>query len=346
MARKPFVDGLRVVASLAVVTIHVTARHAGWPATTGTPCVANVAYVMGALCHFAVPLFLMVTGALLLGRAEAWAGFFEKRYSRLLPPFLAWNLVYLALALISASNLSYAERLGQFALKLESFYHLWYLPMLLWITLFVPLVNDAIVGRKMTSGDWRVCIGIGCAFILLNHVASVLAQTGCGRPAWFNGTPFLVCLLLGYWLNEQAGRLQRWLPVFVVAVTGTLISGLVFGFCNRGSGVDVLLFNNLGCLSLQSASALFLIFRCREYRWLDNKWVRSLGDCSFGIYLVHPFFLRITERLFGQEIDLVFNVSSHAGVAFFFMFLVIGVYACSYTTVVLLRKTELGRLIS
>jgi len=346
MVRKPFVDGLRVVASLAVVTIHVTARHADWPAASGGGCVANVAYVMGSLCNFAVPLFLMVTGSLLLGRAEPWAGFLGKRCSRLFPPFIFWNLAYLTFALFFASNLKCSERLAQFAMTLAAASHLWYLPMLLWITLFVPFVNDALVGRKMTSGDWRVCIGIGCAFVLLNQLACMLTQFGYGRPNWFAGTPYLICLLLGYCLDAHAQQLRRWLPVLAVAVAGALFLGFVLGFCTRGSGLDVLLFDNLGCLSLLSASTLFLVFRLRESRWLNSGWVRSLGDCSFGIYLIHPFFLRVVERTAGKEIDELLRTAPSAGAVGLLLALILGVFASSYAAIVLLRRTNVGLRIS
>ena len=88
-------DSLRAIAIMAVVLLHVSG-----PVVGAFPRLSDSAWWTGhaldSLARASVPLFFMLSGALLLGRHEALSQFFHKRLSKLLPPLVAWSAIYLA----------------------------------------------------------------------------------------------------------------------------------------------------------------------------------------------------------------------------------------------------------
>jgi surface polysaccharide O-acyltransferase-like enzyme len=90
-------DLLRVLAAFAVVWLHVSA---GVVATK--PDVYSEIWWIGnfadSFSRWSVPIFVMVSGALLLSKSSELAplDFYQKRASRLLAPITFWTLFYVA----------------------------------------------------------------------------------------------------------------------------------------------------------------------------------------------------------------------------------------------------------
>ena len=86
--RYPQMDGLRAAAAAGVVMIHVSAGRAG-----------TIAALCNVLARFAVPLFILLSGFGHGGDDQdisAPLKLFAKRMKRILPPFVLWSLIYLA----------------------------------------------------------------------------------------------------------------------------------------------------------------------------------------------------------------------------------------------------------
>ncbi len=89
-------DALRLLAIAAVVAIHVfgllvSAGRRGSPHWWG-------AVVIDIGLTWAVPVFVMISGALVLAPRAHAAGpavFYRKRFARIVPALLVWHLVYL-----------------------------------------------------------------------------------------------------------------------------------------------------------------------------------------------------------------------------------------------------------
>lgn len=84
-------DIIRFLAIFLVVCIHSmalvdAARDAG-------DVTARVVSALMNIIYCGVPLFVMLSGALLLGKDEPMKVFFKKRLSRVLIPFLVWSVI-------------------------------------------------------------------------------------------------------------------------------------------------------------------------------------------------------------------------------------------------------------
>lgn len=136
--RTTWADWVRVISSFLVV-VHTSATlmprfgailPADWWA-------ANVFDSIARIC---VPLFLMLTGALLLGRDEPLEVYFKKRIAKVALPLLAWSLIYIVWSTYLGGDGMKLRNLERILIK-PAYFHLWYFYALIGLYLFVPFLR-------------------------------------------------------------------------------------------------------------------------------------------------------------------------------------------------------------
>ena len=92
--KKEWISNLRVIATLCVVLLHVASSvlykynqvpNSHW----------WIGNVYDSFARFSVPLFLMITGALLLGKQYSYSIFLKRKVVRILLPFAFWTAIYI-----------------------------------------------------------------------------------------------------------------------------------------------------------------------------------------------------------------------------------------------------------
>ena len=81
-----YYDELRALAIIMVVLCHVVILYRPFTYDTAIHSVPGLFYI---LTHVAVPIFFMLSGALLLDRTYDLPGFFKKRFTRILCRFFS-----------------------------------------------------------------------------------------------------------------------------------------------------------------------------------------------------------------------------------------------------------------
>lgn len=91
----PWIDNSRILAIFAVIVVHVGAKVVG-ENTIGSEYwwYGNI---FESLARWCVPVFVMISGALLLdpNKKEDLLTFYRKRLHRIFIPFLFWSVIYL-----------------------------------------------------------------------------------------------------------------------------------------------------------------------------------------------------------------------------------------------------------
>ncbi|WP_309642374.1 acyltransferase family protein [Flavobacterium sp.] len=292
-------DHLRAFATFSVILIHVAAPgiYQYGKVSNYDWCVSNV---FDGFSRFCVPIFLMLTGALLLPKADRLTDFLKKRFSRILFPFLFWSCIYILYDLISigyrGENWNVSEK-SSFVLKQFQYgasYHLWYVYLLIGIYLFLPIISQWI--RNSTQNEIAYYILLWLVVIALN-----LPLINKFKPnvnlTYFSG--FLGYPILGYWLNIKfTNRKIKWaaLALFLIGIAIT-ISGTYWMTANKNhffSGFYSYLSPNVILTSI----GVFLIFKHSSF---SNKWIAilstSISKYSYGIYLSHVFVLMVLSKL-------------------------------------------------
>lgn len=296
IARKDLTfDILKGIAILEVVAHHVlgmAARRyveegsAGWLLVT----------MLNRILHFAVPTFLLVS-ALLLARSLArqdeanWWLFLKRRVLRTGYPYGVWTLLYLGVRGWS-TDLSLAQTL----VWGKAWYHLYFLAILLEVSLLFPLL---FVFLRAWKPDFTRLLLVASAvqgFVyVLNYYTRVLPYPG--SSALF----YLFPVFLGAWLGmnwQEWPRIWvRWrfriLQAMAVSLAFYLLAEalLLIGVPSARQPYFTLFRLHPALLLLYStATALFLLRVAQdmaEHSPLGSA-LAQIGDRSLAIFLVHP----------------------------------------------------------
>ena len=99
--------------------------------------------LLNSSIRLCVPLFVMISGKLLLGsaREEPYLQFLWRRMSRLLPPFFVWSMIYaFQESRLQGADFSLSDSLLQF-LRGPTEFHLWFMYMILGVYLVAPFLR-------------------------------------------------------------------------------------------------------------------------------------------------------------------------------------------------------------
>ena len=89
-----WLDVARLFAMFMVVCCHCADPFNFYPGGNPPPAIAQWGALWGAFLRPCVPLFVMITGALMLPVREESSIFYKKRITRVFFPFLIWSLIY------------------------------------------------------------------------------------------------------------------------------------------------------------------------------------------------------------------------------------------------------------
>ncbi len=239
-ARSASIAWLRVLAITGVVLIHVSGVVTTRTDLDGT-LVFAVAAVMNGATRFCVPLFVLVSGALLLRESamrNGMAAFYRKRLTRLLPALIVWHLVYLAFReFVRGQDLSLVD-VVVLVLSGRAYTALYFFWLILALYLVAPLLWNAI--RGLTS-DQRlllavVVVAVTCAWqSTLGLFAWREVEGGDGaQTIWTLWIPYVGYFLLGSALRElTVNRRLGWVGLSVSIAGAATMAWQVFADAPR-----------------------------------------------------------------------------------------------------------------
>jgi len=290
------IDNLRFLATAGVVLLHVSA--AVLPHFQTLPSgywLSGLA--LNAATRWCVPAFVMISGALLLPKEMPVARFLQKRFSRILFPFLFYASLYLiwflSLRLLYGHQNSPDQTWQWLSQKVKSgvSYHFWFVYMILGLYLFIP-----VLGKWVRQSSDKEIPG----FILLWFVANQINDFGIFGPyyknelGYFSG--YIGYLVWGYYLAHRltisAIRAKQAAAVLIFTGYFVLFFSTLLASLDAGKTTGVLYGNFSPCV-WAIASGLFLV--CSTISpvcgW-RNAVVHFVCRYSFGIYLIHILILK------------------------------------------------------
>ncbi|MBU4555442.1 MAG: acyltransferase, partial [Actinobacteria bacterium] len=198
-SRVPEYDVARVVSIALVILIHVIAPYVA-PETRELGR-TGVIGLMSRDLRFAVPMFVMLTGALLwsrpLGGAPSWREFFSRRLTLVLVPYFVWSAIFLALgARLGIKPLGSAGMIVRDLMLGTTWYHLYFVPIIVGIYFCTPaayalfhrsvpalLIVATAIGVVVPIALSRLDLHPAAPFKLVSLVALFLPYAAVG--AWY-----------------------------------------------------------------------------------------------------------------------------------------------------------------
>jgi len=340
-------DLVRAVAIGLVVLLHtaaVLARHG--PGRGAAAFWAG--NILDSLARPAVPLFVLLTGWMLLAparREESIGRFLWRRLGKVGLPLVVWSLVaFWWVAVRDHRAVNWAGFPRQL-LNGPVFYHLWYVYVLIGLYLVIPILRP-LAATTSQALRWYT---LGLWFVW----SSVLPLW-----TWWGGpnvaipvavvSTYVGYLLAGVWLagipTSRRTR-QELLLLIVLATIWTIVATA------RLTGTDTLNQSLYGYerpnVLVMSVGWFVLLTQAEPAAWVARhpRWlavVRLVSATSYGAYLVHPFILNLLDTGFlGVQVSGA-SLPPFLGVPV----LALGVLTVSVGLVVALRRIPIvGKLL-
>ena len=295
--RRTELDLCRIAACLAVILSHACAEGFGMvPLDSGR---FWVLCLVSTGVRISVIHFFMISGTLLLGREtmDPWKTL-KKRTVHMWVLFVFWSLAYALLraaagAFDSFHDFAYAVVLGH--------YHLWFLPAMALVYLFMPVAHAAIHGNRLNP---RYLLFL---FFFLGIFLANCNLTPDALPLLYRFTlnfsldylPHLGYAVWGWWLAQrEMPRRTLWLAPLVFVGTLLVTTQANCWYSLHKETADGWLFSFFSLpnfLMGTSAWCFFLALRGRSFP--HAKTVTAVADCTLGVYLLHPMVLNALKRL-------------------------------------------------
>jgi len=294
-----YYDFLRAFAIIAVIVCHVDLFLG--PLTTQAQIIGQMTF--HDLGRVGVPIFLMISGALLLNREYDLKDFLKRRFARIVYPFIFWIILIMAQLLYL-----HTSREGMWNTFIGHPSITWYFWTLIGIYLFIPIINTFIkkYGEK------------GCEYFLAIWFFTIILKTFSSYPLFpdFNLDCFAGYVgypVLGYYLNTKEFRLSD-KKMCIIGLVMLIISLAVFVYLDyRKMSYISLIYLNVPIVFMGSGMYLFVRYldRITSFKHIkDNfigKMIVSISICSYGMYFSHPIIIRILES-FEIKSNLLFPV--------------------------------------
>lgn len=288
-----FLDFLRVISILAVIIIHVTAQYFVYYKIDSTNW--TIANIYEALSRWSVPIFIMISGYLLLGKNEEIVYFFRKRTTRILIPLLFWGVFYIAFFYRGLSLKTMLIFLIQGA---PDAYHLWYLYTLLGLYLITPVLRVFI--SNAPKANFLLFIFLCFLYGTVYPLIRLLFGINIGVNLTFV-SGYLGYYLLGYYLRIYPLNNICKKYLFILAFPAASIT--VYGTYYLSHKNNVFKSDFYEYLSLNVvifSVAIFVLFQTLKLKKIHSSFFRnfilSVSQSSFGIYLIHVFVLETWKR--------------------------------------------------
>lgn len=265
----------------------------------------------GSLCRFAVPIFFMVTGALLLdpGKQLGLKKIFKNYFLRMFVCLFFWSLMYKFYYYLAFVVLYGTRTPGWFwtavkeTLTFNHHFHLYYLQILLVFYALLPIVRAfvAAADRRLLRYALIVWFVLGVCFPFL-FTFEPFASVG-GIPGQYPISMVYSSLgygLLGYYV-KTAELHRRHLKYFVVCfVLGflaiylpTVIASHARGECFQGFFESFTPQTTALCLGIYGAVTILF----RDKTEADCPRIVAFSKASFCVYLTHHFFVMALRKL-------------------------------------------------
>jgi len=286
-------DYLRVLGTISVIFLHISAnivsQYGNIP--SGFWWTGNI---YDSAVRFCVPIFVMLTGALLLNEEVEISKFLKRRVIRVVLPLAFWSSIYILkeLAFISPNGS------GMSAIKIAyqvynliakgSAYHLWYVYMIVGIYLFIPIIGKWV--RNCSEKEILYFLFIWLFTLFLNQPLIQQFKINVDLT-YFSG--YLGYLILGYYLSNKTFRNKirvKYGAIFLI-VAGISITAVGTFMASKYKGeMNGALYGYLTPNVLLISAGVFILFKVSNFGGL-NYIFKFINKYSYGIYLVHVLVL-------------------------------------------------------
>ena len=293
-----YLSFLRVVGCVAVVVLHLAASETLIYQNVLTGSQMFGMTLVYNLMMWAVPVFVMVSGALLLDPEKdiTIRKIFTSYIKRILIALVSFSLVFRIFDMVmdhEAFTVSGILKGLLNAFTGNGWSHMWYLYLIIGLYLILPALRAVTKSCLVKELKYLLIVG----FVVIS-VLPLTRLFGISSSFYIHvNTIYPVYFLLGYMLHKDIIRIDRRVAaaLMVIGAAG-IVCGTYFGLKGSIQNPTVLTGYASPFVAFLASGIFFLSKDIKEPTEKMKSIVLSIDRCSFGIYLIHMVFVRLLLR--------------------------------------------------
>lgn len=318
---------IRMISFLMVIAIHIANYYC-----RAYKSISSGEYYFSLLINtvsrVSVPCFFMLSGALLLGRQDTIKKSLDRAKNILLKLFV-WSIAFYFFNTYVTHQTTF--RIFDFWYN-PSEAHLWYLYVLIPIYIMLPFLQ--VLSNGLSEELEKAFVLIGFVWLSAVYILSVWGKGFYYDLPIIGNRSYIFYFFMGHLIQKHKDRItlknKHYLCILGIC---SLIIFAVTGVVTLTNQVHYEKFLNYGNpLMILASVSFFAMFLCKKQEELNlsdkaKKIIDQWSACSFGIYIVHIFFLDIYKMNFAPSDCLAYVtipvlVISLAVVSFLFVKLI------------------------
>ena len=313
--------------------LHLAATTVMQPEQLGTISWHMANFIDSAM-RWAVPVFVMLSGALLLDEKKQTSPreFWTRRMNRLLPALLFWSIVYLAWrALFWHQPLT----LNTIALDLiagRPYIHLYFLFLIAGLYLVTPFLATA--ASSLESKQLGQAIVVMAALALGANMVDFLATS-----AFTLFVPYIAYYFAGlYCVRVLANRPA---PYGIVLAGAILITTLFTALSVSVNGLEsrwsFYFYEDLSPTIMVMAVTVFMVLLRASLLPVVQSAAQRLAPLTLGVYVAHPIVVELLRNLYHTRMPAMFRPLYYIPITF------VATITITFTAVALMRRIPILR---
>lgn len=297
-----YISYLRVIATVYVVLIHAsTGFLVHFDATSFN---WNYANWINAATRCAVPIFVTITGALLLPKEETTGAFYKKRFPKLFYPFAFWTLIYIVYYFYRYTNFSVLSMTQIMSIAKDRILHganahLWYLYMIIGLYCSIPFLRKIIKSASNREIEIFLMFWFLSMFvqykIFRNYVPSI-------DLTFFSG--YVGYLVLGYYLSIKSFSMAKIVPYLAYGLLVVFTAYITWYMSKSSNKFDPTFYNYTFFNTALATAFLFIALKITFSNTQKMpQWATTIDSYSFSIYLIHILPLNYIHPWISKHLD-------------------------------------------
>lgn len=301
-----YLEICRIIAVFCIMYQHTGGRGADAWMYTDSNWVYSLSLVGRIISGIGVPMFLMISGSLLLTKKESWKNVYGKRIPRITGALIIFSVTrYFYLCIAENHNGSVGDFFHRFYTQ-EIFLPYWFLYEYLGILLLLPFLKKMV--QNMTEQEKRVLFVLILGWNILNDISIICLGNGFIINLHFHNP--ISYFILGYLMEncqilKKSNRRGLW---FCIG-QAVLVTGCTYIWVSSQHEME-----SVGSLiMLLTISAYYMIRYIGEKSIWNNVVLRRLilwcGSNVFGIYLIEDYLRNGTSVIWEKQSCNLFSAS-------------------------------------
>lgn len=298
-----YLDVLNILACIAVITLH----HNGLVFHFDNSIAWKESLFVECVFYWAVPVFLMISGANLLNYREKYCTkvFFKKRILRTVIPWLIWSFIMLVWKVwtgqleLEQNSMGYILNLI-FNFQVENVY--WFFGALFACYMAIPVFSVLTRERKLL---WYT---VGLNFFFISCLPALKLWLGV---SWNLDVPIvgslIIYVLLGYLFSTRENKKYLRIILYFLGIGGFLFRLIyTYIFSSKNQQLDSTIKGYGWFHAVFLSVAVFVwVKNVKWEKWIPQRvlqYLPMISSCSFGVYLLHRIVMYYEAGITGLDI--------------------------------------------